>query len=75
MAYKVRLRATGGVLPRKWTLLGGLPGFLPPGIKLDRKTGAITGTPRKAGVYRLRMQVVDKLGARSAAGFILKVTA
>ena len=75
VAYKVRLRATGGVLPRKWTLLGGLPGFLPPGIKLDRKTGAITGTPKKAGVYRLRMQVVDKLGARSAAGFILKVTA
>jgi large repetitive protein len=74
VAYKGRFRATGGVLPRKWILLGGRPGLLPPGMKLDRKTGAITGTPRKAGVYRLRMQVVDKLGAKSAAGFILKVT-
>jgi hypothetical protein len=74
VAYKVRFRASGGVLPRRWNLLGGLPGFLPPGMKLDRKTGALTGTPKKAGVYRLRMQVVDKLGAKSAAGFILKVT-
>jgi large repetitive protein len=74
-AYRGRFRATGGVLPRKWILLGGKPGFLPPGMKLDRKTGALSGTPTKAGVYRLRMQVVDKLGAKSSAGFILKVTA
>jgi hypothetical protein len=74
-AYKGRLRATGGVVPRKWIILGGKPGFLPPGMKLNRKTGALSGTPTKAGVYRLRIQVVDKLGAKSAAGFILKVTA
>jgi hypothetical protein len=75
VAYKGRFRATGGVVPRRWILLGGRPGFLPAGMKLDRKTGALTGIPKKAGVYRLRMQVVDKLGAKSAAGFILKVTA
>ena len=73
VAYKGGFRATGGVLPRQWNLLGGLPGFLPPGIKLNRKTGALSGTPTKAGVYHLRMQVADKLGAKSAAGFILKV--
>jgi hypothetical protein len=72
-AYRGRFLATGGVLPRRWNILGGLPGFLPPGLKLDRKTGRLTGTPRKAGVYRLRMQVVDKLGAKSAAGFVIKV--
>lgn len=75
VAYKGGFRATGGVLPRKWNLLGGLPGFLPPGMKLDKKTGALSGAPTKAGVYRLRMQVVDKLGVKSAAGFILKVVA
>jgi large repetitive protein len=74
-AYRGRLRATGGVLPRKWIILGGLPGFLPPGMKLDRNTGALSGRPTKAGVYRLRIQVVDKLGAKSSAGFILKVVA
>jgi large repetitive protein len=73
VAYKGGFRATGGVSPRQWNLLGGLPGFLPPGMKLNKKTGALSGTPTKAGVYRLRMQVVDKLGAKSAAGFILKV--
>lgn len=73
VAYRGGFRATGGVSPTHWNLLGGLPGFLPPGMKLNKKTGALTGTPTKAGVYRLRMQVVDKLGAKSAAGFILKV--
>jgi hypothetical protein len=73
VAYKGGFRATGGVSPRQWNLLGGLPGFLPPGMKLNKRTGALSGTPTKAGVYRLRMQVVDKLGAKSAAGFILKV--
>jgi Putative Ig domain len=71
--YRGRLVATGGVSPRRWNILGGKPGLLPPGIKLDRKTGRLTGTPTKAGVYRLRLQVVDKLGAKSAAGFVLKV--
>ena len=73
VAYRGGFRATGGVSPTQWNLLGGLPGFVPPGMKLNKKTGALTGTPTKAGVYRLRMQVVDQLGAKSAAGFILKV--
>jgi putative Ig domain-containing protein len=73
--YRGSFHAAGGVLPRRWNILGGKPGFLPPGMKLDRKTGALSGTPTKVGVYRLRMQVVDKLGAKSAAGFILRVVA
>ena len=72
-SYKARFRATGGVTPRHWILLGGRPGFLPAGIKLDRKTGELSGTPKKAGTYYLRMQVVDKLGGKSAAGFVLRV--
>jgi hypothetical protein len=66
---------TGGVAPLKWNILGGKPGFLPAGIKFSAKTGAFSGTPTKAGVYRLRMQVVDKLGIKSAIGIILKVSA
>ncbi len=71
--YRAFLRSTGGVAPRKWTLLGGVPGFLPPGLKLNAKTGEISGTPTKAGVYRLRFQVEDALGVHSSAGFVLKV--
>jgi hypothetical protein len=73
--YQAKLRATGGVTPLKWNILGGKPGFLPTGIKFNAKTGAFSGTPKKAGVYRLRMQVVDKLGIKSAIGIVLKVKA
>jgi Putative Ig domain len=73
--YRARLLATGGVNPRQWNLLGGRPGLLPPGIKLNKRTGQFSGTPTKSGVYRLRMQVVDKLGAKSATGYVLKVIA
>ena len=33
----------------------------------------ISGTPKQAGLFRLRLQVNDALGAHSAAGFVLKV--
>jgi hypothetical protein len=73
--YNAKLKATGGVGPLKWNILGGKPGFLPAGIKFNAKTGAFSGTPTKAGIYRLRMQVVDKLGIKSAIGILLKVKA
>jgi hypothetical protein len=73
--YRAKLGATGGVAPLKWNILGGKPGFLPAGIKFNAKTGAFSGRPTKAGVYRLRMQVVDKLGIKSAIGILLKVKA
>lgn len=72
--YKARLTATGGVTPRKWTILGGLPGLLPTGIKFNAKTGAFSGIAKgKTGVYRLRMQVTDKLGVKASLGIVLKV--
>jgi hypothetical protein len=74
-AYRSKLTATGGVGPLKWNILGGKPGFLPAGIKFSSRTGVFSGTPTKAGVYRLRMQVVDKFGVKSAIGIILKVNA
>jgi hypothetical protein len=73
--YRAKLGATGGVAPLKWNILGGKPGLLPAGIKFNAKTGAFSGTPTKAGVYRLRMQVVDKLGVKAAIGILLKVKA
>jgi hypothetical protein len=74
-AFRAKLRALGGVGPLKWNILGGRPGLLPVGIKFSAKTGEFSGTPRKPGVYRLRMQVVDKLGVKSAIGIVLKVSA
>ena len=73
--YRAKLTARGGVGPIKWNILGGLPGFLPKGIKFSARTGVFSGTPTKAGVYRLRLQAVDKLGVKSAVGIVLKVNA
>lgn len=74
-AYSATLRATGGATPRTWKILGGRPGSLPRGLKLNARTGRITGTPRQAGTFHLRVQVTDKLGAHSALGIVLKVAA
>jgi len=71
-AYKVRFKAEGGVRPRTWTILRGK---LPAGITLNAKTGELSGKPTKAGTFRIRVQVTDKLGAKSQASFVLKVKA
>jgi hypothetical protein len=74
-AYKFRLVAIGGSRPLTWNILGGRPGILPPGVKLGAKTGVLSGTPTKAGTYRLRIQAVDKLGVKASARIVLKVHA
>src|SRR5207302_4835406 len=74
-AYRATLRATGGVAPHSWRILGGRPGLLPKGLRFNARTGQISGTPKGAGTFRLRIQVTDKLGAHSALGFVLKVAA
>jgi putative Ig domain-containing protein len=74
--YKARLTARGGATPLKWRILGGLPGFLPTGIKFNAKTGEFSGVAKgKTGLYRLRMQVTDKLGVKASLPVVLKVVA
>jgi hypothetical protein len=74
--YKARLTAHGGATPLKWRILGGLPGFLPTGIKFNAKTGEFSGVAKgKTGLYRLRMQATDKLGVKASLGIVLKVVA
>ncbi len=54
--YRAKLAATGGVIPKVWKVT---KGPLPRGVRLDRKTGILSGTPRKAGTYRIRVQITD----------------
>lgn len=68
-AYDTFIKAVGGFRPRIFEALGALPS----GLKLNKRTGELSGTPKKAGTYRFRIQVTDGLYARSAAGFALKV--
>ena len=74
--YQARLSARGGATPLKWRILGGRPGFLPTGIKLNAKTGEFSGIASgKTGLYRLRMQATDKLGVKASLPIVLKVVA
>ena len=57
--YRAVLRATGGT-GVSWRIAGGA---LPSGLTLNTSTGAITGTPRRAGVYRFAVSARDALGA------------
>jgi hypothetical protein len=45
----------------------------PAGIRLDAETGALSGIPRRAGVFRLTLQVTDALGASATRTFALRV--
>jgi len=74
-AYRARVASTGGVAPRGWTILTMRPATLPLGIKFNKRTGQFTGTPLKAGTWRLRLQVTDGLRVKSSLPFVLKVKA
>ena len=56
--YRAKVASTGGVLPRKWKIA---KGPLPKGIRFDPKLGILSGTPTKAGRYRVTFQVTDGL--------------
>lgn len=54
-AYTVRLQASGGVPPYRWSVNG----TLPPGIVLDPETGDLDGTPTTAGGFAFTVRVAD----------------
>jgi hypothetical protein len=58
--YAAKLVTAGGVQPITWKTLRGK---LPLGVRLAKKTGALLGTPRRIGAFRVRVQARDALGA------------
>jgi hypothetical protein len=56
--YRAKVASTGGVLPRKWKIV---KGPLPKGVRFNRALGVLSGTPTKAGRYRVTFQVTDGL--------------
>lgn len=68
--YRAKLATSGGVKPTTWKVK---KGPLPRGIRLDRTLGVLSGTPRKAGTYRVWFEVTDELGVKSTQLLILVV--
>ena len=56
--YRAKLASTGGVLPRRWKIV---KGPLPKGLRFDPALGILSGTPTKAGRYRVSFQITDGL--------------
>lgn len=69
-SYRAAVAALGGVAPRAWKILRG---SLPAGIRLDKATGVLGGTPQRAATFRVWLQVTDDLGATSTGTYTLKV--
>jgi hypothetical protein len=70
--YLAKLTTLGGVLPQKWSILRGQP---PRGVKFLKKLGTFSGAPKRAGTYRVNVQVVDALGVKAQKTFVLVVKA
>jgi len=60
--YVAKLKTLGGVKPASWRLFRGP---LPKGIRFDRVLGTLSGTPKKAGRYRVAFMATDALGVVS----------
>jgi hypothetical protein len=56
--YRARLASTGGLPVKKWKVLAGP---LPKGLRFDPTLGTLSGTPTKAGKYKVSFQVTDGL--------------
>jgi hypothetical protein len=68
-AYRARLATGGGVRPVTWKVSGKLP----PGVRFAKALGTLTGTPSRAGTFRLTVQAVDVLGAKAQTKLVLDV--
>jgi large repetitive protein len=69
-AYSAKVAVRGGVAGLRWSIAGG---SLPAGLRLGASTGRITGTPARAGTFRITLRVRDALGAVSKKTLSLRV--
>jgi hypothetical protein len=73
MPYSAQFHATGGAAPYRWKLVGKLP----KGLKLNKATGAVSGTPRpkdKAQTYTFVVQVKDRSKPHMAASQMINLS-
>ena len=71
-AYSATVRTVGGRAPLSFAITGGK---LPTGLKLNKRTGVVSGTPKANGTFRFRVTAQDALGQRSSERITLRVRA
>jgi large repetitive protein len=68
--YRSKLVSTGGVTPISWRIKRGP---LPKGIRFDRTTGRFVGTPAKAGIWIITVELVDALRVKATTNVVVVV--
>jgi len=66
----VQVTAHGGVAPYTWSWTGAVPG-----LSLDERSGAITGTPTAAGEYSVTLIATDAAGSTGTATCTIHISA
>lgn len=72
VSYAAGLAADGGKPPYTWSIASGA---LPDGITLDPASGALGGTPSKAGAFSFTAQVSDSGGRTATEDLSIQVAA
>jgi hypothetical protein len=68
--YNQSVSATGGSGLIKWTIVNGT---LPPGLKLNPFSGAVTGKPARTGAFQFTVMVTDNLGGKATQAFFIQI--
>jgi hypothetical protein len=69
-AYRANVRASGSVSP---VIFAVLSGRLPIGVRLNTKTGVLSGKPRNRGTYRVTIEARDGLQRTARQSYVLTV--
>jgi hypothetical protein len=69
-AYKFELQSSNGLAPVIWQTSDGQ---LPPGLRLDPKTGVIGGTPNQIGTYVFTIQASDQSNSSIRRSYVINI--
>lgn len=70
VAYSAAVQSNGGVGAVRFSVAAGT---LPDGLELDPASGAIAGTPLKAGPFNFTLAASDEIQRRASAPFTIRV--
>ncbi len=70
--YSATLTGSGGAAPYTWSIVSGQ---LPPGLTLDPNSGVISGSPKLAGAFTVRVDLTDANSTKAEANLAITISA